>query len=80
MCDLCSSARGPRPISVPTDGTGGWWARTYQVIAEGRAVNEAHGREYLERHGLTGLVERLERDGVGLRREPRADGEDNGDG
>lgn len=80
MCDLCADVRGPRPLSVPTDGTGGPWARTYAVIAEGRAVNEAHGRAYLERHGLTGLVERLERDGVGLRREPRADGEEFGDG
>jgi len=75
VCDLCASARGPRPIDVPTDGSGGAWARTYAVIAEGREVNEAHGRAYLERNGLAGLVERLEREGVGLRREPRADGE-----
>lgn len=80
MCDLCAAARGPRPIDVPTDGTGGAWARTYAVIAEGREVNEAHGREYLERNGLTARVEELERSGVGLRREPRADGEGGGDG
>ena len=68
------AVRGPRPLCVdPDDGSA--WARTYRVIALGRAVNEAWNRDYLERNGLTSRVEELDRAGVGLRREPRADQE-----
>lgn len=68
------AVRGPRPLYVdPDDGSA--WARTYRVIALGRAVNEAWNRDYLEANGLTARVQELERLGVGLRREPRADEE-----
>lgn len=79
MCDLCAVVRGPRPLVVaPDDGSP--WAHTYRVIAEGPEASAAHGRAYLERNGLVERVEALHREGVGLRREPRADGEDEEDG
>lgn len=67
--------RGPGRLHVDAHDASGW-ARTYHVIAEGRAASEAWNRAYLERNGLVELVERLEREGVGVRREPRAEGGD----
>lgn len=67
--------RGPQPLRVERDDASGW-ARTYHVIAEGREANEAWNRAYLERYGLVELVERLDREGVGVRQEPRAEGGD----
>lgn len=80
MCDLCAVAKGPRPVDVPADGSGGFWARSYELLAAGREETDEWNRHYLERNNLGRLVERLEAEGVGLRREPRADGEDYGDG
>jgi hypothetical protein len=51
------------------------WARTYHVIAE-VAGQQAVNRAYLERHGLVELVERLDREGVGVRQGPQAEGGD----
>ena len=76
---IAETYRGPQPLQVDPDDESGW-ARTYRVLREGREENERWNREYLERNGLVELVERLEREGIGLRREPRADGEDNDDG
>lgn len=71
--------RGPRPLHVdPDDGSA--WAHTYRVIALGREANERWNRAYLERNGLGARVEELDRAGVGLRREPRADGDGEEDG
>lgn len=70
--------RGPQPLHVDPADTSGW-ARTYHVIGEGRAASEEWNRSYLKRNGLVELVERLDREGVGVRREPRADGEETDD-
>lgn len=71
--------RGPQPLHVDPDDASGW-ARTYHVLREGREATEAWNRGYLKCNGLVELVERLDREGVGVRREPRADGEDGEDG
>ena len=71
--------RGPQPLRVDADDASGW-ARTYHVLREGRAASVEWNRSYLERNNLVELVERLDREGVGVRREPRADGEDGDDG
>lgn len=68
------AVRGPRPVHVDSDDESAW-ARTYRVIALGRAENERWNRDYLQRNGLVSRVEELDRAGVGLRREPRADQE-----
>lgn len=71
---MTASYRGPQPLHVdPRDAS--LWARTYRVLQEGPAAALAHERAWLARWGLVERVAQLERDGVGLRREPRADGE-----
>lgn len=66
--------RGPQPLHVDPADTSGW-ARTYHVIGEGRAALETWNRAYLERNGLVELVERLDREGVGVRTERKTDDE-----
>lgn len=62
--------RGPQPLHVEADDASGW-ARTYHVLREGREASERWNREYLERNGLVGFVEKLIADGVGVAKEPR---------
>lgn len=72
---MADTYRGPQPLHVdPRDASP--WARTYQILREGRGAALEHERAWLERWGLVERVAQLERDGVGLRREPRAEGEE----
>lgn len=76
---MADNYRGPQPLHVdPNDASP--WARTYQILREGPESARAHERAWLEQWGLVERVAQLARDGVGLRREPRAEGEEDVDG